>query len=102
MAMLHIVNKSPFERNSLKSCLQHANSGSAVLLFEDGIYGAMNGSVVSDMVKDATKNLSLYVLGPDLKARGMSEEKVIDGVSIIDYDRFVDLVTDNEKVQSWL
>jgi tRNA 2-thiouridine synthesizing protein B len=102
MAMLHTVNKSPFERNSLKSCLQHASSGSAVLMFEDGIYGALNGTSVSDMVKDAAKNLSLYVLGPDLKARGMSEDKVIDGVSIIDYDRFVDLVTDNEKVQSWL
>ncbi|MCP4411990.1 MAG: sulfurtransferase complex subunit TusB, partial [Gammaproteobacteria bacterium] len=30
--MLHTVNKSPFERNTLKSCLRIAKPGSAVLL----------------------------------------------------------------------
>ena len=41
--MLHIVNKSPYERNSLESCLRLASKGSAVLLIEDGVYGATKG-----------------------------------------------------------
>jgi tRNA 2-thiouridine synthesizing protein B len=41
MAMLHTVNKSPFERNSLDSCLSHAKAGSSILLFEDGIYAVI-------------------------------------------------------------
>ena len=39
MAILHTVNKSPFERNSLEACLRLAQPGSAVLLMEDGVYG---------------------------------------------------------------
>lgn len=41
--LLHTVNKSPFERNALESCLQHAKKGSSVLLIEDGVYGAIKG-----------------------------------------------------------
>ena len=101
MAMLHTVNKSPFERNSLNSCLQHAKDGSAVLLFEDGIYGAIKGSATTDRIEGAS-GISFYVLGPDLKARGISEDQIIDGMSVIDYSGFVDLVTKHDNVQSWL
>ena len=38
--MLHLVNKSPFDRNALDSCLRLANPGSSVLLIEDGVYAA--------------------------------------------------------------
>ena len=34
MATLHTVNKSPFERNTLESCLRLAKKGSAVLLLK--------------------------------------------------------------------
>jgi len=102
MTMLHTVNKSPFERNSLQSCINHANEGSAVLLFEDGIYGALQGTEKSSLVTAAMNSVKFYVLGPDLKARGISEDKVIDGINVIDYDGFVDLVTEHGKTQSWL
>ena len=102
MAQLHTVNKSPFERNSFSSCLEHAKEGSGIFLFEDGVYAAMNGTAVADKVKAAMSGRSLYVLGPDVKARGLSEDNVIDGVKIVDYEGFVDLVTEYDKVQSWL
>lgn len=102
MGMLHIVNKSPFERNTLESCIRLASDGASLLLIEDGIYGAMNGSVKAQEIKDKIGNVKLYVLGPDLKARGMSEDQLIDGVSVVDYGGFVDLVTEHDKVQSWL
>ena len=44
MALLHTVNKSPFEKSSLETCLRIAVEGSSVLLIEDGVYGAMNGT----------------------------------------------------------
>jgi tRNA 2-thiouridine synthesizing protein B len=101
MAMLHTVNKSPFERNTLDSCLNHAREGSSVLLFEDGIYGAIKGSAATGKIQDAA-GINFYVLGPDLQARGINEDQVIDGVSIVDYGGFVDLVTKHDNVQSWL
>ena len=102
MSALHIVNKSPFERNTLESCLRLAAKGSAVLLFEDGVIGAMKNTKHSDAVATAMSDISFYVLGPDIKARGLSDSNVIDGINVIDYDGFVDLTTEHNTVQSWL
>ena len=41
--MLHIVNKSPYERNTLDAVLRIAQDGS-LLLIEDGVYAATRGS----------------------------------------------------------
>lgn len=101
MAMLHTVNKSPFERNSFDSCLSHAKAGSSVLLFEDGIYAVIKGSAASGKIQGAS-NISVYALGPDLKARGIGENQIIEGVTVVDYGGFVDLVTRHDSVQSWL
>ena len=102
MAMLHTVNKSPFERRTLDSALRHAVKGSGILLIEDGVYAAFDGTVVADKVKAAMTDHKVYVLGPDVSARGMSEDHVIDGIQVIDYSGFVDLVVEYDKVQSWL
>ena len=102
MSMLHTVNKSPFEKNSLESCMRLAKEGGAVLLIEDGVYGATKGTQLSDQVAESMKSLSFYVLGPDMKARGISDDKLIEGVKVVDYSGFVDLVADHDNVQPWL
>jgi len=102
MSILHTVNKSPFERDSLASCLKFAQDGAAVLLIEDGIYAALSGTRVASDVSAALGKLKIYVLGPDLKARGFSDERIIDGISVVDYDGFVDLAAEHAKVQAWL
>jgi len=99
--MLHIVNKSPFEKNSLESSISVAADGSAVLMIEDGVYGVLKGSRVEEMVKGAMGSLKIYALGPDVEARGIAD-KVMDGITLVDYNGFVALTTEHDKVQSWL
>lgn len=99
--MLHIVNKSPLDRNSLESALRLAESGSTILLIEDGIYAVTKGNQVESKVKEAMKTCTVCALWPDLEARGM-QDTVIDGVKQVDYSGFVDLVADNKNVMSWL
>lgn len=99
--MLHIVNKSPFDRNSLESCLRLATNGSAVLLIEDGVYGATSGTVAAAKVQEAMANVKVYALGADLQARGIAD-RVLDGVTVVDYGGFVDLVAEHSNLQSWL
>ncbi|HEA26092.1 MAG TPA: sulfurtransferase complex subunit TusB [Ectothiorhodospiraceae bacterium] len=99
--MLHIVNKSPFDKNSLESCLSCAQDGSAVLLYEDGVYGAIKGSVFAEKLQTAMTNITVYALEPDVKARGIAD-KVIDGIKLVDYDGFVALTAEKEVVNSWL
>ena len=98
MSMLHIVNKSPYERNSLAAAVGHMTDGDTLLLIEDGVYAAMKNGKAAAMLNGH----KVSVLGPDLAARGIAEDRLIDGVSIVDYAGFVDMVEANDKVQSWL
>ncbi len=99
--MLHIVNKSPFDKNSLESCLSCAQDGSAILLYEDGVYAVLKGSAVAEKLQSAMSNITVYALEPDVKARGIAD-KVLDGIKLVDYDGFVDLTCEKETVNSWL
>lgn len=99
--MLHIVNKSPAERNALESCLRVAQDGGAVLLIEDGVYAATRGNEAESRLRDALSRLKVYALAPDLEARGMGD-RVMEGVTTVDYGGFVDLVAEHKNCQSWL
>ena len=99
--MLHTVNKSPFENKALEACLKFARKGSAVLLIEDGVYAAARNTAVSKQVEAAMKDVAIYALAPDVAARGM-QNRVMDGVRLVDYGGFVDLVVEHNAVQSWL
>jgi tRNA 2-thiouridine synthesizing protein B len=100
--MLHTVNKSPFEKNSLQTCLRLSKPGSIILLIEDGVYGALKGSEVATRLGEQMQDRQVYVLDPDLKARGLDQDKLIDGIEVVDYDGFVKLAAEAPKVQSWM
>jgi len=99
--MLHIVNKSPYEKTALASCLAHATKGSAVILIEDAVYAAVKGGAAEAELKRAIGRVDVYALGPDIEARGMGD-RVIDGVKVVDYGGFVDLAAEHRTNQSWL
>ncbi len=102
MSTLHTVNKSPFMNQSLISCLNHCKEGDAVLMIEDGIYGGLAGSQMSPIVEEMGKKVSLYVLTPDMAARGVDMSRLIDGVEGVDYTGFVELVAKHDLTQAWL
>lgn len=102
MSILHTVNKSPFETNSLSSCLKHVQKGDAVLLLEDGVYGALKGTIASGDIWGKRVDVRFYVMSPDLAARGLAGSQLIDGLNLIDYAGFVDLVTKHKTSQAWL
>ena len=100
--MLHTVNKSPFEKNSLETCLRLAEDNSSILLIEDGVYGALKNTSFESSIISAQKASKFYVLGPDLKARGLDKSSLISNIEIIDYKEFVKLTVENNKIQNWL
>lgn len=102
MPMLHTVNRSPFEKVSFQSCLDLSLDGSVILLYEDAVYAALKGTEVESKITNALKTKKICVLTPDLEARGMRAENVIDGVEAIDYAGFVDLTVENYPVQAWV
>ena len=98
--MLHIINKSPLDRNSLDTVLGTA-AGGEILLIEDGVYAATKGNAYEPKLKAAMAKFKLYALQADLDARGIAD-RVTDGVTTVDYAGFVDLVANNKTNQSWL
>lgn len=98
MSMLHLVNKSPYECSNLDTATGFMKDGDALLLIEDGVYAAVKGGKAASQIN----GLNVSVLGPDLAARGIAADKLADGITVVDYTGFVDLVEANDKVQSWL
>lgn len=96
--MLHTVNKSPFQNGALDSCLKIARPKSPILLYEDGVFAAIPGTTLEPKMKEVLKTNPIYALQADLKARGIT--KVIEGVRVVDYAGFVELV-EKDKVQAW-
>ena len=99
--MLHIVNRSPLSSATLESCLRVAASGGDILLIEDAVYAATVGSAFEGKLREAMNRFKIHVLMPDLEARGLAD-RLIDGVSPLDYGGFVDLTVNNQNCQSWL
>lgn len=99
--MLHTMNKSPFERNTFATCLAHMKKGHALLLIEDGVYAATQGTDAAKKLQEAMKTVQVYALQPDVEARGL-QSRVLEGVKLVDFGGFVDLAAEHPTVQSWL
>jgi tRNA 2-thiouridine synthesizing protein B len=98
--MLNIINKSPLTSVTLDTCLKTANGGD-ILLIEDAVYAATRGNSAEALLREAMGRFKIFVLMPDLEARGLGD-RIIEGVTSVDYGGFVDLTSNNKTCQSWL
>ena len=101
MTMLHLVNRSPFREDALRACLRVARPGAGVLLYEDGVYAGVRGTGFEERLRAALATLRVYVLEPDLEARGLLGAPLVPGVAGVDYAGFVDLAIEYDIVTSW-
>lgn len=100
MNTLNIVNKSPFEKRALEQCLSRIGDNDSLLLIEDAAVAAVDGTAIASQLNDAS--VQLYVLQPDLVARGLGDAALLKKFSMVDYDGFVELVATHDRVHSWL
>jgi len=97
--LLHIVNKSPYSKNSLESCIRTAQKGDPIILIEDAVIGINAGGKAVDAIKAAMADHEIYAMSADIKARGI--DKVMDGIKVTDYAGMVELV-EQHKTMTWL
>ncbi|MBI2527283.1 MAG: sulfurtransferase complex subunit TusB [Candidatus Rokubacteria bacterium] len=97
--VLFTVNKSPYLHGNLEGCLRLAPAGTPLVLYEDGVYAAVAGTRVEELMRQALARHPVYALEADLRARGL--ERLIEGVRVIDYAGFVELV-EQHPVVPWL
>lgn len=99
MSTLHVVSSSPFSSSTLDLALSLASKDDAILLIENGVYGA---SVVSSnqlRMAAAAAGLRFYVLQEDLAARAVFS--TLTEFTAVSYAGFVDLVCQHNNSVSW-
>jgi len=95
MATLHLINKSPGGSDAFGACLGVIAADDVILLIEDGVYGAMAGTETGRALAHIGAALSA-----DVEARGL-QERLSEGIRIVNDDDFVELCTRCERVMSW-
>ena len=97
--ILHTVNRSPFQHDTLRACLRVAAAEDAILLIEDGVYGAIEESELARLLGDAPAP-RVYALLADVEARGLTS-LIQSSIALVDYRGFVDLTAQHDRVVSW-
>lgn len=101
MSILHSVNKSPFNQNTLMQCLDIIDHNHALILIEDGCYGALKSSPAIKTLQDKQEQgLQVYALTDDINTRGLSDN-LLETITLIDMAEFVELCCNYSSTQSW-
>lgn len=98
---LHTVNRSPFEHGALADCLARVRPGSAVLLIEDGVLGALADARFAARLAALSAEVEFFVLGPDLDARGIESARLAPFIEVVDYAGFVALACRFARTVAW-
>jgi len=98
--MLHLVNRSPSSPAALQACLRAASAGDAILLIEDGVYCGKLPEAESSGLLQQPEDIALFALEADVFARGI-QNQIARAITLIDYDRFVELTEQHNACQNW-
>lgn len=102
MPTLHVISQSPADHLDITSCSRLITPDDALMLFSNGAYAALAGTVHSCHVESLLKDgIPVYVLTAAITARGLLSNKLIPGVVAVDYEGFVGLVARYVVTQSW-
>ena len=101
MGVLHLVNRSPGETQALAQCLDRVGAGDAILLLESGVYAAMKSSIIAVRLTESMAKVSIHALAPDLAARGIAKEEMLEGIELVSYEGFVNLSIAHQPILSW-
>ena len=83
---------------------QTDNSSSiAIVLIHDGVIGtSQSGTIPRSLDKLLNLSVSVFVMTPDLLARGIEPDTVDPRIKCIEYDHLVDILAKTPKIASWM
>ena len=97
---LIVLGKSWHESVWLYEQLGFASNGDAILLTQDAVLALQSPiTLASFLAKCKAGNISVYALGEDCRLRGI--ENQYTSVELIEYDGYLELVTQYGKQLSW-
>ncbi|WP_312241380.1 sulfurtransferase complex subunit TusB [Pantoea sp.] len=95
--MLHTLMYSPWQCD-IETLLRMLSQGDDLLLLQDGVLGALEGSAMLDRLLSAPA--TLWVLTEDVEARGLSVQ-ISTRLQSLDYTGFVALTAKHQQQMTW-
>jgi sulfur relay protein TusB/DsrH len=86
----------------LKTQLQKGSKVKLVLI-HDGVIGFTTNNNSPKAIEELLGlDLSIFAMAPDMKARGLSIERLNTKVNPVEYSELVNLIENSQKVISWM
>lgn len=95
MASLHLITRSSFQSTLPQNVFLRADKGDAFLFMNDGVYCCLSHSNIAAHLM----NHKCFALQADVTARAIKQ--LAEGISVIDYDAFVSLTLEYDRVATW-
>jgi len=95
--MLHTLSHSPWHCD-IESLLSMVREGDALLLTQDGVLAAIEGSRFVDILSNAP--ISVSALKDDIDARGLAGQ-ISAKIDVVSYTDFVNLVVQHTGHMNW-
>jgi len=95
--MLHTLSRSPWQCD-IDALMRMLREGDALLLMQDGVLAALEGSRFVEIFNSAP--ISVSALKDDLDARGLSGQ-ISAKIDVIGYTEFVNLTVKHASQMNW-
>jgi len=95
--MLHTLSHSPWQCD-IDALMRMLREGDALLLMQDGVLAALEGSRFVEILNSAP--ISVSALKDDLDARGLSGQ-ISAKIDVIGYTEFVNLTVKHASQMNW-
>lgn len=73
-----------------------------IVLLEDAVIGSLKVGDEHPYSELLEKNIPVYCVMEDLKARGMNSDKLEDGIRSINFSDLMNLIEETQRLISWL
>ncbi|WP_285129078.1 sulfurtransferase complex subunit TusB [Leclercia adecarboxylata] len=95
--MLHTLSHSPWQCD-IESLLSMVREGDALLLIQDGVQAAVEGSRFVEILNNAP--ISVSALKDDIDARGLAGQ-ISTKINVVSYTDFVNLAVQHTGHMNW-
>ncbi|PKM13762.1 MAG: sulfurtransferase complex subunit TusB [Gammaproteobacteria bacterium HGW-Gammaproteobacteria-3] len=95
--MLHLIFQLPLDA----VILERTGAGDALVLMGHAVTGAVRQGALAQKLALSAKSRSVSVLADDIAIRGISLDRLVDGITVIDYSGLVAAVVAHDRVQTW-
>lgn len=74
-----------------------------IVLIHDGVIGTSKKGITPESIKKLLNlPVSVYAVIPDIKARGIDPNNLINQIKGIEYEDLVDILVVTQKIASWM